>query len=80
MVTSVVRRGALLGATGVALGMGAAAIFGGRIGPLLFATSATDIAVFGVVAVLLVLTSVVAALIPALRAVRLDPAAVLRGD
>ena len=47
---------------------------------LLFGISATDLPTFGVVSAVLVLTSFLACLVPARRATRVDPIAVLRGD
>jgi predicted permease len=57
------------------------ALWGGRwIETLLFRQSPRDPAVFGAVAVVLLLAALVASVVPALRAARVDPNVVLRGE
>jgi predicted permease len=63
-------------AAGIALGLIAAPF----IEPLLFHVSAHDPEVFGGVALLLLVTAMVASLAPARRAAQVDPAAVLRSE
>ena len=80
VVRMVVGQGAALAAAGVAVGV-AAALAGSRlIAGLLFGVRATDPAVLGGVAALLVAVAVLASLIPARRAARVDPASALRSD
>lgn len=50
------------------------------IGTLLFAVSPRDPAVFGTVTLVLALTALLASLIPAMRAARVDPNLALRLD
>jgi ABC-type antimicrobial peptide transport system permease subunit len=80
VVRLVVARGVRLAVAGIAVG-GALAIGAGRwIEPLLFRQSATDPAVFGLVAFALVAVAVAACSAPAARALRADPNTVLRAD
>jgi len=66
---------------GMALSLGLSALALGRfISSLLFEVSSRDFAVFSIVAVGLVGVALLACLIPARRATRVDAAEVLRGD
>jgi ABC-type antimicrobial peptide transport system permease subunit len=65
-------------ATGLAVGLAAALALRRWIGPLLFQASPSDPAVMSGVAALLFGISVVAILVPTLRALRYSPATVLR--
>jgi putative ABC transport system permease protein len=77
---AVVARGVRLAGAGVALGT-AAALAGGRLlTGALYGVSATDPAVLGGVAALLVAVAALASYAPARRATRVDPAGVLRGE
>lgn len=69
---------ALLGAIGVALGLGAAAVFAPMASRLLFGISPVDPVTFVGVGLLLLATAVMAAAIPARRAMAVDPADALR--
>ncbi|MEP6762948.1 MAG: ADOP family duplicated permease [Gemmatimonadaceae bacterium] len=64
----------------IAIGLGVALFAAKWVGPLLFETSARDPVVYGGVAGVLVVVAVAAALIPAVRAARVDPSTALRGD
>jgi ABC-type antimicrobial peptide transport system permease subunit len=66
-------------ALGIALGAAAALALSRTIAALLYETSPTDLMTFGVMVLLLGAVAIVAALVPALRAARVDPMAVLRG-
>jgi predicted permease len=80
LIRLVVREGMILGAIGVAIG-GAIALASGRwIAPLLFKESPRDPVIFGVVTVVLLAVTLVASLIPARRASRVDPNTALRSD
>lgn len=63
---------------GVAAGGVVALVAGGRVAPLLFHVSAKDPVVFASVAGVLVMASLVASVVPALRASRTDPVIALR--
>jgi putative ABC transport system permease protein len=76
----VVREGMTLGAIGVALGASVAFAGGRWIAPLLFRESPRDPVVFGLVAAVLLAVTMVASLIPARRAARVDPNRALRSD
>ena len=80
IVGLVVRSGMATTVAGVAIGI-LAALLGGRfIESLLFDTSARDPLVFAVVAGVLIAVSLIATLVPAGRAARVDPATALRAD
>jgi predicted permease len=65
---------------GVAVGCAAAVAAGKLIASLLYDTSVRDPLVFGVVAFVLVAVAIVASLIPARRATRVDPIVALRAE
>jgi putative ABC transport system permease protein len=65
---------------GVAIGLGAALALGRLASSLVYSISSHDSVTFVVVTVLLILVSFVASLVPALRATRVDPLAVLRDE
>jgi predicted permease len=76
----VVRHGLRLVAAGLAIGIIAALVATRGLGALLYHVAPADPVTFVAVPVLLALTGVVAAWIPALQASRADPAAALRSD
>jgi putative ABC transport system permease protein len=80
VLRSVLRQGLALSAAGVAIGALAALWLGQFLSGLVFGVGTTDPATFAGVALLLVLTALVASLVPALRATHLDPASVLRSE
>jgi putative ABC transport system permease protein len=71
---------ARLAAAGVTLGLVAAFVLTRVMQGLLFGVSATDPATFAAVAALLAMAALLASYLPARRAARLDPAAVLREE
>jgi putative ABC transport system permease protein len=78
ILTSVLRQGALLAAAGVFLGVFGAFAFSRTLEAFLFNVSPSDVRTFFSVAALLLLVAVLASLVPALRAVRLNPVSALR--
>jgi ABC-type antimicrobial peptide transport system permease subunit len=76
----VFRRGLVLTLTGMLIGIGGALFLTRLLTRLLFQISPLDVASFVSSAVLLGLISIAAFVIPALRAARLDPMRVLRGQ
>jgi putative ABC transport system permease protein len=76
----VVGEGIRVSLVGVAIGTAVALGAGRYVGPLLFSVSPRDPVVFSVVAVMLVAVAVVASLVPAWRASRVDPSVALRSD
>ncbi|HEV8239180.1 MAG TPA: ADOP family duplicated permease [Thermoanaerobaculia bacterium] len=76
----VLRRGLGLAAVGLAGGVVLALVVGPRIGDLLFHTSPRDPRVFACVVGALLATAALASLLPARRAMTVDPAAVLRDE
>ena len=76
----VLGQAALLAAAGVALGLVAAFALTRVMRGLLFGVSATDPATFAAVAGVLAMAALLASYLPARRAARLDPAAVLREE
>jgi putative ABC transport system permease protein len=76
----VLRQGMSLALVGIMVGVGAAFALTRLIGSQLYGVRATDPATFLGVALLLGATALVANLLPALRATRVDPAVVLREE
>ena len=76
----VVGEGIRVSLVGVAIGTAVALGAARYVGPLLFSVSPRDPVVFSVVAVTLVVVAVVASLVPAWRASRVDPSVALRSD
>jgi len=80
VIRLVVGQGVRLTAMGVAIGSGLALAAAPWIQPLLFQQSARDPIVFGVVGVLLIGVALPATWVPAAKAARADPNAVLRAE
>jgi putative ABC transport system permease protein len=76
--TLLISHAAVLGAIGVALGLGAAALLAPLASSLLFGISPTDPLTFAGVGLLLLSMAIVAAAVPARRAMAVDPADALR--
>ena len=76
----VLRHGAELTVAGVVLGLLGALALSRVMASLLFEVSTIDLATFTAVPAILVLTAVVAMMVPALRATRVDPVDALRTD
>jgi predicted permease len=75
---SVIRRGLVPVAAGLAAGLGGSVLMGPYLRGLLFGTSTTDPVALGVVVLVLGLVATVACIIPARRALRVDPVVALR--
>jgi putative ABC transport system permease protein len=80
VIRTVLGQGLGLIAAGVALGALAALSLGRFLSALLFGVDAADPVTFGGVALLLIAIALLASIVPALRAARLDPASVLRSE
>ena len=80
VVRLVVGEGVRVALIGVAIGTIVALGAARYVGPLLFSVSPKDPVVFGMVAGTLLMVAVVASLVPAWRASRVDPSVALRGD
>jgi putative ABC transport system permease protein len=78
VLSLVVRQGLLLGIVGIGLGLVASWFLTQMLNNLLYGVTARDPVTFIVVAVLLSLVSIVASMIPARRAARVDPLVALR--
>jgi putative ABC transport system permease protein len=76
----VVARGALLSAAGIVVGLAAAIGLSRVIASLLFEVTPTDVMTYTTVSVLLTAIALLACVIPARRAARVDPGIVLRGE
>ena len=76
----IARRGLLLAAVGVGIGLAAAAGLTRFVRTLLFGVSATDPLVFAGVSLLLIVVSMAATYLPARRATRIDPMDALRHE
>jgi putative ABC transport system permease protein len=78
VLKQIVRDGAVLALIGVGIGCGGALLLSHGLSGLLFATSFTDSITFSSVTALLMAVAVVASLVPAVRATRIDPITALR--
>ena len=76
----ILRQGMLLAGIGCVVGIGLAYAWGGVMSSMLFGVEATDPATFVSVPVVLVAVALVASLIPARRATRVDPIVALRWE
>jgi ABC-type antimicrobial peptide transport system permease subunit len=76
----VVRQGLTLTIFGIVLGIAAAYGLGTAMSGLLFGVSASDPVILGAGSAVMLLTALAACLIPAKRAIRVDPVASLRCD
>jgi putative ABC transport system permease protein len=76
----VLRQAAVIVAAGVAIGLLASAALGGVMGGLLFEIEPADPATLAGVTALLAIAAVIACVVPARRATRVDPAITLRAD
>ena len=80
VLTSVLREAVMIGVAGLALGMAAALALTRFLSGLLFGVGARDPMTFVALPLGLLLVAVLAALIPATCAVRVNPLVALRGD
>jgi len=78
ILATVVRTGALLAATGVLIGTAAALVLTRGLRSFVWGVSTLDPVTFVSVAVVLIAVAAAASLLPAIRAVRLDPMSALR--
>jgi predicted permease len=76
----VIRRGLLLALSGIAAGLAIALAATPQIAPLLYRVSPADPVSIAVAALFLIVVAVLASLIPALRATRVDPMVALRQE
>ena len=76
----VVRRGVLLGASGLVVGLSGAWWLTKLISGLLYGVKPSDPATFATVSTLLIAVAALASLIPAWRAIKLDPSLALRSE
>jgi predicted permease len=80
LLQMILAQGARMAAAGIAAGAVASLLATGWIRGLLFGVGATDPLTLGAVAVLFSLVALVACLVPALRAARVDPITALRNE
>jgi putative ABC transport system permease protein len=80
VLTMVLKEGVRIGAAGLMVGIGAALALTRVLSGLLFGVSVRDPITFVALPLGLLLVTVLATLIPAARAVRVDPVLALRGD
>ncbi len=78
IVKTVLLQGAMLGLTGVLVGLAAAVAFTRTLRTFVYGVSTLDPKTFAAVSVLLIAVACVASVVPALRAVRLNPTVALR--
>ena len=80
VLTEILRDGLKLVAAGLAAGIAGAALLTRVTESLLFGVKPGDLATYGVVVFVLALTGTAACALPALRAIRVDPAVALRSE
>jgi putative ABC transport system permease protein len=80
VVWFVVRRGLVVGAVGIAIGAALSWIAGARFEGMLFGVSGRDVEVLLLVAMAMFVVAIVASLVPARRAARVDPNVALRAE
>jgi predicted permease len=80
IIALVLKSSVTIAAIGVVIGTGIAIWAGRFVKPLLYDTSPNDPYVFGAVAAVLLAVAVVASLVPAMRAKRVDPLEALRAE
>ncbi len=80
VLLTIVKHGLMLSLVGVAIGLVGAFALTRMMDSLLFGVSATDPVTFGVTAIVLLVVAVVASLIPARRAARVDPLIALHNN
>jgi predicted permease len=78
VLTLVIRQGAVLTAIGLVLGVAGAFAATGLLSRFLFGVARVDVFTYGVIIVLVGVTGVLAAWVPAVRATRVDPVIALR--
>jgi ABC-type antimicrobial peptide transport system permease subunit len=80
ILVMVLRQGLELTVVGVALGLLGAWALTRVMASLLFGVTTTDVATFSTVPIILIATAILASLIPAMRATRVDPVVALREE
>jgi putative ABC transport system permease protein len=80
VMKQVVGRGMALALGGIAIGLAGAVAIGRALTGLLFGVGATDPAVLAGATLVIVAVSLVACIVPAARAARVDPMVALRND
>lgn len=80
ILSLVLRRGAVLAGSGIALGIPIALAASRMMGALLYGISSRDVVVYAVVPLVLVAVSLAASYVPAHRAMRVDPITALRHE
>jgi putative ABC transport system permease protein len=80
ILASVVRQGATLALAGVAVGVIAAMILTRTLTSMIFGVKTLDAATVAIVGILLLFVAIAASIVPAIRAVRLNPVAALRDN
>lgn len=80
ILAMVVEQGLKLTVTGVGVGLVGAVLLSGAMQSLLFGVKATDTVTFASMAAILTVVALLATIIPALRAVRVDPMTALREE
>jgi putative ABC transport system permease protein len=79
IVSTVMRAGLVLVGVGVLLGVIGAAASGRALSAMLFQTTAYDGATYGLAALVILVTALIATAVPAVRALRVQPTDALRG-
>jgi putative ABC transport system permease protein len=80
VVGMIMRQGMIVVGVGVVMGLGLGALLGPAMSELFFNVEPMDPMVFGTTAVVLIVTGLVASLVPARKAASVDPLVALRQD
>jgi len=80
VIRLIVREGSMLAGVGLVLGLGGAILVGRTMQSTLYGVKAIDLAVFGSISGVLLITGLVASYLPARRAASIDPVLALRSE
>jgi ABC-type antimicrobial peptide transport system permease subunit len=78
VLSLIMKNGVALIVTGIVIGVGGALLLTRFLSTLLFGVTPTDTATFVIVSAIFLVIAILASLIPALRATRVDPLVALR--
>ena len=80
LLKMVLGQGLAMTAVGLVIGIGLALLLGRSIASLLYGVAGTDLRTYAAVSAVLILTAIVATIVPALRAARVEPSTALRHE
>jgi ABC-type antimicrobial peptide transport system permease subunit len=80
LLKMVLGQGLAMTAVGLAIGIGLALLLGRSIATVLYGVAGTDLRTYAAVSAVLILTAMLATIVPALRAARVEPSTALRHE